>query len=385
MFALRGRRGAAGTVARVILPVLAALSAVACERAGPPTAATAPPDVVVRTVAPVAVDLRSELPGRTAAYAIAEIRPQVSGIVRRRLFNEGATVEAGQVLYEVEPAPFAAAAEQQAANLADAEAAARLAELQEKRYSALLPQGTISQQEYDNAAATRAQADARVRLARAATNAARISLQWTRITSPIAGRTGRSLVTPGALVSASQADALTTVSQLDPIYVDLAQSSGELLRLRQAQQAGRMQRDDGVRAVRLRLEDGSLYPQQGRLELSEVAVDPSTGSIALRAIFPNPDGLLLPGMYVRAEVDQGVDPAGVLLPQEVVVRDRKGNATVRVVDAQNRLQVRPVVVTRAIGNDWLIDSGLEAGERVVVEGAANAPPGTEVRIVDAPS
>jgi membrane fusion protein (multidrug efflux system) len=369
----------------VILPVLAALSAVACERAGPPTAATAPPDVVVRTVAPVAVDLRSELPGRTAAYAIAEIRPQVSGIVRRRLFNEGATVEAGQVLYEVEPAPFAAAAEQQAANLADAEAAARLAELQEKRYSALLPQGTISQQEYDNAAATRAQADARVRLARAATNAARISLQWTRITSPIAGRTGRSLVTPGALVSASQADALTTVSQLDPIYVDLAQSSGELLRLRQAQQAGRMQRDDGVRAVRLRLEDGSLYPQQGRLELSEVAVDPSTGSIALRAIFPNPDGLLLPGMYVRAEVDQGVDPAGVLLPQEVVVRDRKGNATVRVVDAQNRLQVRPVVVTRAIGNDWLIDSGLEAGERVVVEGAANAPPGTEVRIVDAPS
>jgi membrane fusion protein (multidrug efflux system) len=338
--------------------------------------------VLVQVVTPAPVQLRDELPGRTAAYAIAEIRPQVSGIVRRRLFNEGATVKAGQPLYEIDAAPFEAALEQQAASLADAEAAARLAELQEKRYAALLPQGTISQQDYDNAAAARAQAQARVRLASAAANAARISLQWTRLASPIAGRTGRSLVTPGALVSANQAEALTTVSQLDPIYVDLSQSSGELLRLRQALRDGSMRRDAGTRAVRLRLEDGSLYPHEGRLELAEVAVDPSTGSIALRALFPNPDGLLLPGMYVRAEVDQGIAPAAILLPQQAVARDRKGNGTVRVVDAQGRLQVKAVVVTRAIGNDWLVDSGLSAGERVVVEGAATARPGTEVRIAD---
>lgn len=370
----------------LVLPLVAAsLLLGACGSAAPPAAARPPPEVVVRVVMPAAVELRSELPGRTTAYAMAEIRPQVSGIVRRRLFNEGATVEAGQVLYEIDAAPFAAAAEQQSANLADAEAAARLAELQARRYETLLPQGTVSQQDFDNAAAAHAQADARVRLARAGANAARISLQWTRLASPIAGRTGRSLVTPGALVSANQAETLTTVSQLDPIYVDLSQSSGELLKLRRSLQAGRVRREEGTRPVRLRLEDGSQYAHEGRLELSEVAVDPSTGSVTLRALFPNPDGLLLPGMYVRAEVDQGVNPAGILLPHEAVLRDRKGNATVRIVDAQNRLQVKPVTVTSAIGNDWLIDGGLEAGERVVLSGAANAGPGTEVRIADGPA
>jgi membrane fusion protein, multidrug efflux system len=366
--------------------LLAAAAALAgCTERGASAPAPSPPDVVVRIVQAEPVELRSELPGRTAAYAIAEIRPQVSGIVRRRLFNEGATVKAGQPLYEIDPAPFAAAAEQQAASLADAEAAARLAELQEQRYGKLLPQGTVSQQDYDNAAAAHAQAAARVRLARAAANAAGISLRWTQVTSPIAGRTGRSLVTAGALVGANQPEALTTVSQLDPIYVDLTQTSAELLRLRRALQAGRVQREDGAQVVQLRLEDGSRYPLDGRLELSEIAVDPSTGSIALRAVFPNPDGLLLPGMYVRAEVDQGVDPRGIRLPQQVVGRDRKGNATVRVVDGDNKLQVRAVVATRAVENDWLIDSGVEPGERVVIEGAANAVPGTEVRIVDGPT
>ncbi len=355
-----------------------------CKPSAPtgPSAQQQPPEVVVRAVEPGPVELRSELPGRTTPYAIAEIRPQVSGIVRRRLFNEGAIVAAGQLLYEIDSAPFEAQAEQQSASLADAEAAFRLAEVQEKRYATLLPQGTVSQSEYDNAAATRAQAEARVRLARAAVNAARISLRWTRVASPIAGRTGRSLVTPGALVSANQAEALTTVSQLDPIYVDLTQSSVELLRLRQAQQSGRMQRGEGSRPVRLRLEDGSDYAHEGRLELAEVTVDPSTGSVALRAIFPNPDGLLLPGMYVRAALEEGINPVGIRLPQEVVSRDRKGNATVRVVDAASRLQIKPVVVSRAIGTEWLIEGGLEAGERVVVEGANGAPPGTEVRVVE---
>lgn len=338
----------------------------------------------MHVVATESVALRSELPGRTAAYSIAEIRPQVSGIVRRRLFTEGATVKAGQVLYEIDPEPFAAAAEQQAATLADAQAAAQLAELQEKRYRTLLPQGTISQQDYDTAAAAMAQAQARVRLAQAASNAARVSLKWTQVASPIDGRTGRSLVTPGALVSANQADALTTVSQLDPIYVDVTQSSAEVLRLRQATQSGRIQRGVDTRAVRLKLEDGADYAHEGRLELSEVTVDPSTGSVALRAVFPNPDGLLLPGMYVRAVVDEGVDPHGIRLPQECVIRDRKGNATVRIVDGDGRLQVRPVTVSRAIENDWLVDGGLAAGDRVVVEGATNVRPGTEVHVVSAP-
>ncbi|MET0293292.1 MAG: efflux RND transporter periplasmic adaptor subunit, partial [Steroidobacteraceae bacterium] len=256
-----------------------ALALMGCEkREAAPSAASAP-DVIVHTATAGPVELRSELPGRTAAYSIAEIRPQVSGIVRRRLFNEGAAVKAGQVLYEIDPAPFEAAAEQQAASLADAEAAAKLAELQEKRFATLLPQGTISQQDYDTAAATRAQADARARLARAALNAARIGVRWTQVTSPIDGRTARSLVTPGALVSANQADALTTVSQLHPIYVDLTQSSAEVLRLRQGLQAGRVQRGDGSRPVRLRLEDGSDYAHEGKLELAEVTVDPSTGSV----------------------------------------------------------------------------------------------------------
>jgi membrane fusion protein (multidrug efflux system) len=363
--------------------LLCVLGLQACEPAARTAPAARPPDVVVRTVAPEPVVLRSELPGRTAAWTIAEIRPQVSGIVRRRLFTEGATVTAGQVLYEIDPEPFAAEAEQQAATLADAEAAARLAELQEQRYRKLLPLGTVSQQDYDTASATLAQAQARVRLAQASANAARISLKWTRVTSPVAGRTGRSLVTPGALVNANQPEPLTTVSQLDPIYVDVTQSSAELLRLRRASQSGRMQSSGTSRVVRLTLEDGTQYPHEGRMELAEVTVDRSTGSVTLRAVFPNPDGLLLPGMYVRAAVDEGIDTQAIRLPQEVVTRDRKGNATVRIVDAQNRLQVRSVTVSRAQGSDWLVDSGLAAGERVVIEGAANAPPGAEVNVVDA--
>jgi len=361
-----------------------ALGLAACKPAARSVPPSAPPDVVVRTVATSPVALRSELPGRTAAWTIAEIRPQVSGIIRRRLFTEGATVKAGQVLYEIDAEPFAAAAEQQAATLADAEAAAKLAELQEKRYGTLLPQGTISQQDYDTASANLAQAQARVRLAKAAANAARISLRWTQVASPVAGRTGRSLVTPGALVNANQADPLTTVSQLDPIYVDLTQSSVELLRLRTASQNGRLERGGSSRSVRLMLEDGTPYAHEGRVELAEVTVDPSTGSVTLRAVFPNPDGLLLPGMYVRAEVDEGVDTRAIRLPQEVVTRDRKGNATVRVVDGASKLQVRPVTVSRAIDNDWLVDGGLAAGDRVVIEGANNAPPGVEVHVVDAP-
>lgn len=353
-----------------------------CGREEPAARERAVPEVTVTVVQPGPVELRTELPGRTAAFAIAEIRPQVSGIVRRRLFDEGATVRAGQALYEIDPEPFEVAVQQQSAALADAEAAARVAQLLEERYRKLLPEGTISQQAYDDAAAAHAQARARVELARAAADAARINLRRTRIASPIHGRTGRSRVTPGALVEANQDDALTTVSQLDPIYVDLTQSSAELLRLRLARQAGRVTVDDGTRRVRLRLEDGSTYPHEGRLELSEVTVDPSTGSVVLRAVFPNPDALLLPGMYVRAEITEGVVPAGIRVPQQAVGRDRKGNAIVRIVDAEGRVREREVVATRAIGSDWLVESGLEAGERVITGGGANAQTGGEVRVAE---
>ena len=332
---------------------------------------------------PEPVTLRSELPGRTAAHQVAEVRPQVSGLIRERLFTEGARVTAGQVLYQIEPAPFEADLEQAEAALASARAAARLSELLVQRYRALLPIRSISQQEFDRAEAVAAQDQASVRLRQAAAAAARIQLQRTRVTAPITGRTGRSLVTPGALVSANQAAALTTIAQLDPIYVDLTQSSADLLRLRQAAKAGQIKRGEAdTRQVSLVLEDGTAYPREGRLLLSEVTVDATTGSVLLRAVFGNPDGLLLPGMYVRALLAEGVAERGLLVPQQAITRDRKGAATVRIVNAEGKLELRTLATSRAIGSDWLVTAGLEAGDRVVIEGAATAQPGTTVDVVE---
>jgi membrane fusion protein, multidrug efflux system len=330
------------------------------------------------------VQLQSELPGRTTAHEVAEVRPQVGGIIRNRLFAEGSAVRAGQVLYQIDPAPYEADLEQAEAALASARAAARVSELLVQRYRQLLPAQTISQQDFDNAEATYGQAQATVRQRQAAANSARINLQWTRVTAPIGGRTGRSVVTPGALVSANQAAALTTISQLDPIYVDLTQSSAELLRLRQAAKAGEFKRGEaGTQKVSLVMEDGSAYPLEGRIQLSEVTVDSTTGSVLLRAIFPNPEGLLLPGMYVRAVVTEGRDDKGLLVPQQAISRDRKGNAQVRIVNAEGKLELRALALSRAIGSDWIVTSGLADGDRVVVEGAASAPPGSPVEIVEA--
>jgi membrane fusion protein (multidrug efflux system) len=330
------------------------------------------------------VPLRSELPGRTAAYQMAEVRPQVGGILRERLFEEGATVRAGQVLYQIDPAPYQAALEQAEAALASARATARISELLLQRYRLLLPEKSISQQDFDNAEANYGQAQATIRQREAAANAARIDLARTRITAPIAGRTGRSVVTPGALVSANQVTTLTTIAQLDPIYVDLAQSSAELLRLRQALKSGNLQHGDAAtQKVSLVLEDGSSYPLEGRMQLSEVTVDATTGSVLLRAQFPNPDALLLPGMFVRAMVTEGIDTKGMLVPQPAITRDRKGDAIVRVVNAQGRLEARPVTLSGSINGDWVVTAGLADGDRVVIEGAAGAPPGTPVEIVEA--
>ncbi len=371
-----------GAVSAFLAPGALALSLVACKPA-PQVPARPTPQVLVKRMQPEPVTLRSELPGRTAAHQVAEVRPQVSGLIRERLFTEGARVTAGQVLYQIEPAPFEADLEQAEAALASARAAARLSELLVQRYRALLPIRSISQQEFDRAEAVAAQDQASVRLRQAAAAAARIQLQRTRVTAPITGRTGRSLVTPGALVSANQAAALTTIAQLDPIYVDLTQSSADLLRLRQAAKAGQIKRGEAdTRQVSLVLEDGTAYPREGRLLLSEVTVDATTGSVLLRAVFGNPDGLLLPGMYVRALLAEGVAERGLLVPQQAITRDRKGAATVRIVNAEGKLELRTLATSRAIGSDWLVTAGLEAGDRVVIEGAATAQPGTTVDVVE---
>ena len=378
-----GKRSSGGWV--FLASVMVASLVAGCkESPKPPPRPT--PQVVVKVMHAQPVLLRSELPGRTAAHQVADVRPQVSGLVRDRLFTEGATVKSGQVLYQIDPAPYQAALEQADAALANARAAARIAELLVQRYRLLLPAKSISQQDFDNAEANLGQAQATVRQREAAVNAARIDLQWTRITAPISGRTGRSVVTPGALVSANQATALTTISQLDPIYVDLTQSSAELLRLRKAAKDGAMKRGEaGTQKASLVLEDGSDYPLEGRIQLSEVTVDSTTGSVLVRALFPNPEGLLLPGMFVRAVVIEGTSEKGMLVPQEAVTRDRKGDPATRIVNADSKLESRSITVERSIGNEWLVTAGLSEGDRVVLEGAANAQPGTRVEIVEAAS
>ncbi|RYF55458.1 MAG: efflux RND transporter periplasmic adaptor subunit, partial [Comamonadaceae bacterium] len=274
----------------------------ACREAPKPAAAPPVPEVVVRTLEAQTVPLRTELPGRTAPFMTAEVRPQVGGIIRKQPFTEGAQVKAGQVLYEIDPASFQAALAQQEGALANAQATVNSTRALAERYKSLLAYNGVSKQEADNAQAAFGQAQAQVRVQAAQLETARINLRYTRVTAPISGHTSRSAVTPGALVSASQATPLLTISQLDPIYVDISQSSNEVLRLRQALAAGKLSRDSAGQRVTLQMDDGSTYAQEGRIQLTEVTVDPSSGSVTLRAKFPNPDGLLLPGMYVRTVV-----------------------------------------------------------------------------------
>lgn len=353
----------------------------ACDGAAPSTE-RAPPEVLTLEIKPEPVTLQTELPGRVTAQDSAEVRPQVGGLIRERLFTEGSVVRAGQTLYRIEPAPFSAALERSEAALASSRAETRVSELLLQRYRTLLPEKSISQQDFDNAEAAHAQALATVREREAAASSARIDLQWTRVTAPISGRIGRSLATPGALVSANQATPLTTISQLDPVYVDFTQSSADLLRLRRAAMEGRIDRKaDVVGHVGLVLEDGTRYAHEGVLRLAEVTVDATTGAVTLRAEFPNPDELLLPGMYVRAIVTEGVDPQAILIPQQALTRDRQGRAIVRVVDDEERIELRDVVASRAVGTRWLVEQGLNAGDRIVVEGGQNTSPGTRVRVV----
>jgi membrane fusion protein (multidrug efflux system) len=361
---------------------LAALLLVACgqEQGGPPP----PPEVGVITLAPHKVDIVDQLPGRTTAFRVAEVRPQVTGIVQKRLFTEGGEVKAGQQLFQIDAGSYRAALSSAEAALKRAEAQAITARLLEERYAPLIAANAVSKQENDDAIAARARAEADVAAARAAVASARINVVYTQVLSPINGRIGRTLVTEGALVTSGQQGPLATVQQLDPIYVDITQSSTEMLRLQRQLANGELVKDaDDQAEVGLTLEDGTVYAERGRLKVSEVSVDPGTGSVVLRAVFPNPRRELLPGMFVRATLTRGSRAQALLVPQRGVTRNPKGEATVLVVDADNKAAERVVTADRAIGSDWLITDGLAAGDRVIVDGLQKAKPGAPVKPVPA--
>lgn len=363
------------------LTVVLALALGACsteQEAGPPPT----PAVTVVELGSQDVTLTRELPGRTNAWLVAEVRPQVSGLVAERLFTEGERVKAGQPLYQIDDATYRATANSARAQLARAQATLTSARITAERIAELAKIDAVSVQDNDNATAALAQAEADVGVARAALDAANVMLGYARITSPIDGRIGRSSVTQGALVTANQPQALATVQQLDPIYVDLTQSSTELLDLRRSLAEGRLSRGEEAMPVKILLEDGSDFPHPGRLKFSEVAVDPSTGSYALRIEVPNPEHMLMPGMYVRAVLGAGVRADAVLVPQRGIARDPKGNTTAMVVDAQGVVEQRQVVVSRTIGDQWLVESGLAAGDRVVVEGLQKIAPGATVEVTE---
>ena len=342
---------------------------------GPDPNAPTPVGVVVARTEPVRLTM--ELSGRTSASLVSEVRPQVNGIIKARLFQEGAMVRAGQALYQIDPAPYRAALDSAQAALAQAQATATAAKLKADRYRQLAAVDAVSKQDNDDAQAAAQAAAANVQAQRAAVQAARINLDYTRVVAPVSGRIGKSSVTPGALVTANQAAPLATVQNLDTIYVDVTQSAADLLKLRRAMAAGTLGAPQSAR-VQLVLEDGTTYPTPGTLQFSDITVDPGTGSVGLRAVFPNPGGTLLPGLYVRARLEQGVATEGILTPQAAVSRDPKGGATVYVVDAAGKAQLRPITADRTVGDKWLVSAGLKPGERVIVEGLQRVRPGAPV-------
>ncbi len=352
-----------------------------CDR-GPGKQATPVPEVATVTIQPQQVELSTELPGRTTAYLVAEIRPQVNGIIKKRLFQEGSDVKAGQLLYQIDPAPFQVAHDSAKASLGKAQANLPSIRLKAERHKELLVDKAVSRQDYDDAAAAMEQARAEIAYWQAAVEGARINLGYTRVTAPISGRIGKSSVTVGALVTAYQPTSLSTIQQLDPIYVDVTQSSSELLRLKRNLEAGRLSANGANRRkVRLLLEDGTPYPLEGTLQFRDVTVDPATGSFTLRIVVPNPNHLLLPGMFVRAVVQEGIEAQAILVPQQGVSRNPKGEPVALVVDEAGKVQQRMLTLNRAINDQWLVASGLSAGERLIVEGAMNVRPGATVKVI----
>ena len=353
-----------------------ALGLAACghEQAPPPPP---PPAVRYVIVAEQAVTLATELPGRTAAVETSDVRPQVNGLVLQRLFAEGDQVRAGQPLYRVDPQPYQAQAAAATAAFARARAGIASSAALARRYGELVRINAIAKQDFENAQTSAAQARADVAAQAAALRSAHIDLARTTIRAPIAGRIGRSTFTTGALVTAAQTEPLATIQRLDPIFVDIQQSSTDLLTLRRQLLTGQVTRDGNAR-VRLKLEDGSTYGPEGRLRFADVSVDPTTGTQVIRASFPNPDGLLLPGMYVRAALVEGTQARGLLVPQRAVSRDERGHATTLVVGAGNKVEPRTLETSRTVGDSWLVTGGLRAGDRVIVEGGMTLRPGAVV-------
>ncbi len=341
-----------------------------------------PPEVGVVTIQPQRVALTTELPGRTSPYMIAEVRPQVNGIIQKRVFTEGSDVKAGAVLYQIDPATYQAAYASAKAAQARAEANLISVRLKAERYRDLVGIKAVSQQDNDDAQAALKQAEADVAATKAAVDTARINLAYTKVTAPISGWIGRSTVTDGALVTANQAAPLSTIQQISSMYVDVTQSSAELLRLKQNLASGLLKKGGAGQArVKLVLEDGTPYPVPGTLKFSEVTVDQSTGSITLRATFPNPKHTLLPGMFVRAILEEGISEHAILVPQRGVTRNPAGDATVMVVGAEDKVEPRVIKVARTVGDNWLVSDGLKAGDRVILEGIQKARPGTPVKAV----
>jgi membrane fusion protein, multidrug efflux system len=350
----------------------------------PAAAPSGPVEVGVVTLAATPVTLTRELPGRTSPYRVAEVRARVNGIVQKRLFVEGSDVKEGQPLFVLDRAPYEAALDAAKAQLARAEATLASVRVQAERHAELVAENAVSRQEYDDAMAALKASEADVAAGQAAVRSARINVGYTTVTSPLSGRIGRSVVTEGAYVQQSQATLLAVVQQLDPVFVDLTQSSAEALRLRRDLAEGKLRTAAGGGAnVKLVLEDGREYRSPGALQFADVTVDPSTGSIALRALFPNPQGELLPGMFVRARLEEGVSPEALLVPQQAVTRDQKGLPTALVVTAEGKVERRQLVTDRAVGDAWLVTAGLAAGEQVIVEGLQKVRPGAEVKPVPA--
>jgi membrane fusion protein (multidrug efflux system) len=348
------------------------------KAAAPPP--SGPPEVGIIVIKTERASLTTELSGRTAPHMVAEVRPQVSGIVKKRLFTEGSDVKAGQLLYQIDPATYEAAFASAKASQARVEASLVSVRLTEERYRDLVKIKAVSQQDYDNAFAALKQAEADLAFAKAAIETARINLAYTKIVAPISGRIGRSTVTDGALVTANQPAALATIQQLDSMYVDATQTTADMLKLKQNLANGIMKKSSTAQ-VKLILEDGSKYPLTGTLKFSEVTVDQSTGSVILRAVFPNPNQTLLPGMFVRAVLEEGVNENAILVPQRGVTRNPKGDALVMIVGAEEKAEPRPIKVVRTVGDNWLVSEGLKPGDRVILEGLQKARPGTPVKAV----
>ncbi len=364
----------------VLVPVCTFLLS-ACDRQKPNQMPPAP-EVGVVMVREQPVVLTTELPGRTSAYLIAEVRPQVSGIIRKRQFDEGSLVKKGDILYQIDPAPFQAAYDSAEASLARASANLPAVRSRAERYRELLADKAVSRQDLDDVDSAFKQAEAEVKYWKAAVEAARINLGYTKVVAPISGRIGKSNMTEGALVTANQPVALATIQQFNPIYVDVPQSTAELLRLKRRVESGNLEQNGkSQKKVKLVLEDGATYPQEGTLQFRDVTVDRSTGSVVLRAVFPNPDDLLLPGMFVRAVMQEGINEKAILIPQHAVSRDPKGNPLALLVGPDGKVLQRQLSIDRAVGNQWLVTSGLASGEKIIVEGMQKVRPGMPAKAV----